>query len=311
LAEVSEVAENIYLIDAEAAFLPKLTSVYLINEDTKALVESASPAAKNTVLEGLRQIGIAPQDISYIIATHIHLDHAGGVGALIQEMPEAKVLLHPRGSKHLMEPNRLINSTREIQGEVTLERYGSMIPIKPERIQPVEDNQVITLGPNQKLRIIHTPGHAPHHLCIYEERNMGIFTGDAAGFYLQEVGMLSLNTVPPNFDLELSLQSLQKLKSLSPEILYFSHFGITREAADSLRGYCSKLEMWAQTIDKTFGAYSDLDEALEKLQDLIRMETEPIKRVNPAFYDLVFYNHVLLCIEGYIEYFKTKQAANR
>ncbi len=151
MPEVSEVAENIYLIDVEAAFLPKLTSVYLINEETKALIDAGSPARAATILEGIRQIGVNPGDISYIITTHIHLDHAGGAGILVEEMPQVKVLVHPRSNRHLIDPSKLVNSTAEIQGEAVMKRYGSVIPLAPEKVQPAEDNQVIPLEGKTKI----------------------------------------------------------------------------------------------------------------------------------------------------------------
>lgn len=308
MPEVSEVAENIYLIDAEAAFIPKLTAAYLINEEAKVLIETGPATAKDTLVKGLRKVGVNPRDISYIIATHIHIDHAGGIGALIREMPEAKVLVHPRGSKHLVEPDKLINSTRQILGEAAMERYGSVLPVEPEKIQPVEDNQVIPLGPRQKLKVIHTPGHAPHHLCIYENRNKGLFTGEVAGFLSQELEIVLPNTAPPTFDLELNLQSLEKVMSLFPEILYFSHFGTTRKAADCLRLACNKLEMWGAKIYETVQTYPD--DAIEKLHNFIHTETESIRRIAPAFYDRVFHGYMLLSVKGYIEYFKTKQVSN-
>lgn len=307
MPQVSEVAENIYLIDAEAAFLSEWLSAYLINEEIKVLIEVGSPAAKETLLNGIRQIGVNPGDISYIIVTHIHIDHAGGAGVLVKEMPQAKVLVHPRGGKHLIEPSKLVNSTLQVQGKVVTERYGSVMPLDPERVQLAEDNQVIPLGAKQKLRIIYTPGHAPHHLSVYEERNRGVFTGEVAGLYFPGLEMVLPNTPPPNFDLEANIQSLEKVSNLSPEILYFSHSGATRKAAYYLGAAGDKLRMWAETIRKTMESYPE--DTVDRLQDFIRAEAEPVIRKKLAYYELALRNFMILSVKGYIEYFKTKEAA--
>lgn len=310
MTETYEVAENIYLIDAEAAFEPKVTSVYLVDEEVKVLIETGSPAAKDTVVKELRKLGVNPSDISYILVTHIHLDHSGATGALLKEMPQARVLVHPRGSKHLIEPGKLINSTREVQGETVLKRYGLVVPADPVKIQTVEDNQVVPLGRGQKLRIMFLPGHAPHHLCVYEDKNKGVFTGDIAGLYIQELETTLPNSMPPSFDLELNIQSIEKILSLSPEILYFSHFGTTRKVSNCLNFARQQLRDWAEVISKVVDAYPNHDEAVEKLHDFINREGEPFKQVIPDFYDRVLQPHMCLCVRGFIDYFSKKKASS-
>jgi len=121
-----------------------------------------------------------------LIVTHIHPDHAGGAGVLLRDMPQAKVVVHPRGARHMVNPAKLINSVIEAQGKEGMERCGEILPIEQERVQPVNDGDTIRLSDRQLLRFIDAPGHAPHELCIYESRNQGLFTGDAVAVFLAE-----------------------------------------------------------------------------------------------------------------------------
>jgi glyoxylase-like metal-dependent hydrolase (beta-lactamase superfamily II) len=108
MSEIREVAENVYLIDAEQDFIPNLTAAYFVNEDRKALIDAGHPNSATNILEGIKRLGADPKEVSYIVVTHIHLDHAGGAGILIKEMPYAKVLVHPKGAIHLIDPSKLM-----------------------------------------------------------------------------------------------------------------------------------------------------------------------------------------------------------
>jgi len=228
MSEISEVAENVYLIDAEEAFIPNLTAAYFVNEDRKALIDTGPPSSATAILKAIRLLGVDSKEVSHIVVTHIHLDHAGGAGALVKEMPYAKVLVHPKGAKHLINPSKLMAGNIQVMGQDMLARYGSMVPIEPERVEAVEDGVVIELSSQQTLKVIHTPGHANHHLSLYEERNKGLFAGDAVGMYFAEADFLFPETLPYDFDLRLALESIEKVRQLALEILYFSHFGTSR-----------------------------------------------------------------------------------
>ncbi|GAH08832.1 unnamed protein product, partial [marine sediment metagenome] len=175
MVEVSKVAENIYMIDDQLYSIPKYGSVYLINEEKKALIDSGPTTSANSVLNGIKAIGVRPEDIDYIIVTHIHLDHAGGVGVLLRYMPQAQVVVHYKGARHLVNPAKLISSMIADQGEEVMIRYGEVVPIESSRVQAIYDGDTIKLSDRQVLKFVDAPGHASHELCIYESRNNGIY----------------------------------------------------------------------------------------------------------------------------------------
>ena len=212
MVDIKETAENIYLIDDQLYSIPKLGSVYLITEERKALIDTGPTTSVKVVLEGIKKTGIRPEDINYIIVTHIHLDHAGGAGVLLKEMPKAKVIVHRRGAKHMVDPAKLVSSVIATQGKKAMEREGEVVPVENSRVMPVDDGYRLELSERQSLKFIDAPGHAPHELCIYESQSGGLFLGDTAGMLVADKETLLPVTPPPSFDAELYVSTLEKLK---------------------------------------------------------------------------------------------------
>lgn len=303
MSELREVAENIYLIDTEEGSIPKLTATYFVNEGRKALIDAGSPNSASTILEGIKRLGMDLKEVSYIIITHIHLDHAGGAASLIKEMPYAKVLVHPRGARHLADPTKLISSATQVLSREEMARYGSMIPVNQENVDVLDDNAVIELGSQQTLKVVYTPGHAHHHLSLYEERNKGLFAGDAIGEYVPEAEFLFVDTPAPGFDLALALESIEKVKRLPVEILYFGHFGVSRKVEEILQVAQNKLKVWGEVIYQAMK--NNPGDLVEGLKEFIDAELKPIRS------DTVHYGiwaaWATESIHGYVDYFKRTQ----
>jgi glyoxylase-like metal-dependent hydrolase (beta-lactamase superfamily II) len=158
----------------------------------------------------------------YIIPTHIHLDHAGSLGKLAQVFPKTKIVLNRQGAKHMVEPSRLIKSTRMAFGDDFESVYGSILPVPESRLKLVRDGDKLKFGRRQLL-IIHTPGHAAHHIAIFDTKTRGLFCGESLGL-IYSPGYPPLPAVaPPSFDLELYLKDMAKLKALKPRLLFYSH----------------------------------------------------------------------------------------
>jgi len=295
-----KVAENIYLIDAQMYSIPNFTSVYLIAEEKMALVESGPLTSAESILDGIRQLGFDPRDIAYIIVTHIHLDHAGGAGALLEHMPQAKVLVHDRGARHLVDPSRLVKSVEQAWGEEEMKRQGMILPIEPQRVCPLKDGDVIELSQGQKLSIIHAPGHAKHEICIYESRNRGLFTGDAVGIYFPDNEILIPTTPPPDFDLSASISTIERLMELPIEMLLFSHFGVTKNVKETLYAAIRELESWGEVVWK---AREDFEEAVGKLRDQASSELAAVMG-NKSLHEYIIDDFVPLCAAGYMNYYQ-------
>ena len=306
---ISEVAENIYLIDNQLYSIPRWGSTYLINEEKKALIDPGPTSSASNVLEGIKGAGVRPEDIDYLIVTHIHLDHAGGAGTLIRSIPRVQLLVHHRGFKHLVNPEKLVSSVMEVQGKEVMERNGEVMPIEAERIKPVYDGDTLRLSERQLLQFIDAPGHAPHELCIYDSRNSGVFTGDAAGVYVAENEILLPNTVPPSFDAELYISTIQRLMELNATRLYFAHFSVSNNVQEHLRLNIDKLRAWDDMVSKAIKA-DNLDSVVPRMIAQGYAEIEPVKGKESIYKQLT--GIVELSAVGYVKYrrekLKTEQA---
>ena len=301
MVEVSRVAENIYMIDNQLCSIPKCGSVYLINEDKKVLIDSGPTTSASSVLDGVRAVGVRPEDIDYVVVTHIHLDHAGGVGVLLRDMPRARVVVHHKGAKHLVNPSKLVSSTIASQGREIMIKCGEVVPIEPGRVQAVYDGDTIKLSDGQVLKFADAPGHASHELCIYESRNNGIFVGDAAGVFLPEDEVL----VPaPNDDPEICVNTLRKLMELNTTTVYFSHFGTTNKVQQILQLAIDKLQVWDEIVDKAIK-----DNMFESAGERIVAQTcarlEPVRKMKLLYTHLVNYL-VPLSASFHIKYYQRK-----
>ncbi len=303
MIDINEVAENIYLIDDQLFSIPKWGCVYLINEEKKALIESGPATSANSVLDGIRQVGVRPEDIAYIIVTHIHLDHAGGAGVLLKSMPQAQVVVHHKGAGHLVNPAKLISSMVEVSGEEAMIKHGEVVPIELHRVQAIQEGDTIKLSEKQSLQFIDAPGHAPHELCIYETRTGGLFTGDAVGVCLENGVLLPFHP-PPNFNLELCINTLKRLMQLKATVLYFSHFGISNSVQEILQLAIDKLQIWGNIVA---GAIKEdaFTTAVERLIAQACAELEPIKEAK-SLYEYMTKVHIPLCAEGHIKYYREK-----
>jgi glyoxylase-like metal-dependent hydrolase (beta-lactamase superfamily II) len=308
MVDITEVAQNIYLIDNQLYSIPKWGSVYLVNEAKKALIDTGPTTSSNAVLEGIKRVGVSPEDIDYLIVTHIHLDHAGGVGTLLKDMPQARVVVHHKGARHLVNPVRLVDSVREAQGEKVMRLLGEVVPVETERVMPVSGDDVIKLSAQQVLRFIDAPGHASHELCIYESRNHGLFSGDAVAISVAENRILLPVTPPPSFDLEAYFDTLARLMTLKATALYFAHFGVVDKVQENLQLAMNKLRFWDKIVSKAINE-DGFDQAAEKFRTQLYLELEPVRKM-ASLYKYLTEGLVPLNVAGYLKYYQEKHKAN-
>ena len=232
---------GISLIDS-GFIRPGLAAVFcIVREGRVALVDTATAPTVPTVLAALAARGLCREQVDWILLTHIHLDHAGAAGALMRVLPNARLAVHKRGARHMADPARLVAGTVAVYGETeTRAKYGEILPIAAERIFEVGEGSVLTLGAGT-LRVLDTPGHAPHHVCYLDDATGHVFAGDAFGLSYRELdragrAFVMPETSPPQFDPEAMHASVARLAALAPEAIYVTHFGqlrdIPRLAAD-------------------------------------------------------------------------------
>ncbi len=223
---------------------PRFAAVYLIHAGGEAaFIDCGTSHSVVLLLEALKTIGLSREQVRYVIPTHVHLDHAAGAGGLIENLPNAQLIVHPRGLRHMIDPGKLLASAVSVYGEEKFQRlFGNLIAVPATRALAVEDGFEIRLG-DRVLRFLHTPGHAKHHICIYDSVSHGVFAGDTFGLAYPELdssdGAFILPTSTPiQFDPRTWLKTLDRLTKLEPERMYMTHFGPVDEVdhlADNLR----------------------------------------------------------------------------
>jgi glyoxylase-like metal-dependent hydrolase (beta-lactamase superfamily II) len=259
----TKIEDHIHLIDAETAGIRNFIASYVLKGKQAAIVETGPTSSIPNVLSGLKELQVKLEDVAFVAVSHIHLDHGGGVGTLLKHLPKAKVIVHPRGVSHLANPAKLWQQSKEVLGSIT-DLYGEPEPVPADRIVSAADGQVFDIGNGVRLQALETLGHASHHLSYYEMLSGGVFPGDAAGIYLNKIGVV-VPTTPPPFRMDIALASLNRLIGLKPKALFYSHFGRASEATEKLNAYAQQLELWAGIARKGIRDGEDLKAISRKI----------------------------------------------
>jgi glyoxylase-like metal-dependent hydrolase (beta-lactamase superfamily II) len=263
---VFEVADGITAIDTFMGGLARYTAGYLLDAAEPTLVETGPTTSVEPVTAALEDLGIAPGDLAHIVVTHIHLDHAGGVGRLSERFPRATVWVHERGATHLADPSRLVASTARVWGEREMQSvFGPVDPVARERIRPLHDADVIAIG-SRELRVLDTPGHASHHAALVDSRTGAIFTGDALGIHVPDLPVLRPATPPPEFDLERYVSSIERIRRRARSILLFAHFGPLRDVDATCDLAIRRVREWATVVRDAMRETEDPEELAARLE---------------------------------------------
>lgn len=222
---------GIHCIDAHYVRQGQACCYLLVEDGGVAVIETGTNHTVSAISEALASLGLTAEAVRYVIPTHVHLDHAGGAGLLMQHYPDAQLVVHPRGARHLADPAKLIQGVVAVYGESAYrELYGELLAVPEERITSAEDGLGLSLG-RRTLEIRHTPGHAEHHFCLWDEASNGWFTGDTFGLaYLTSAlggdRFIMPTTTPVQFAPERLLSSLDLLMSYQPQRVYLTHYGL-------------------------------------------------------------------------------------
>jgi glyoxylase-like metal-dependent hydrolase (beta-lactamase superfamily II) len=245
MAAVDQIADNIYAIDPGLNVMFCLS--YLVLGKKSALIDPGSTSQTTIVLDMMKEdLGIELASISYIIPTHLHLDHAGGAGYAARQMPNAKVVVPRRYHKQLPNPSALIKAFKATFGENFADTFGEVLPVPENQIESVDDGDSINLG-NRNLEIILTRGHANHHICLIDSVTNGLFCGDTLGMYFPQVDGIVV-VCPEGFDLQLQLQSIERLAQYDIRLLYFAHEGTGRNPSELMQRTAQQLKDCQQVV---------------------------------------------------------------
>ncbi|MFD9624505.1 MBL fold metallo-hydrolase [Peribacillus muralis] len=320
MQSISELGYRISLIDGFDLDRRNRTGTYVIADTDITLVEtSASPSIPH-LLKGLDELGIALEDITYIILTHIHLDHAGGAGLFLQHCPNAKVIVHPKGARHLEDPTRLIAGAKAVYGEDFNKLFDPILPISPERMICKHDRETLQTGDHSELTFYDTPGHANHHLSIFDSISKGMFSGDTVGIYYRELDEEGLefylpSTSPNQFNPEAMLAAAKLYESLGVERIYFGHYGMSENPKEVYRQLHYWLPIFVEAAKSAFSecaAFEDRVAATSKnifTEVAAHLDEKGISADHPVF-EIISLD-LDVCSMGLIDYLLKQEQNNQ
>ena len=262
--------DEVHLLDTQMGGYEGITAAYLIRSSRPALVETGAAKSAQLVVDELAALGIGAEDLATIVVTHIHLDHAGGVGDLAVAFPNAEIVVHERGARHLVDPARLMSSARRVFGDVMDTVFGELRATPAHRVRALGDTGRVDLGDGRHLSSTYSPGHASHHVGLLDSATGDLYVGDAAGIYIPESDLVRPATPPPDFDLDLALASLQTFEQLAPRRLLFSHYGPTAKVDEILERSQDELRLWVELARGCRSADLDLDHAVAAVRERTR-----------------------------------------
>lgn len=295
-----KIKSHLYLIDLQPAGIAKFISCYVLKAEKAAIVETGPTVSVKNLLLGLEEIGVEKDSVAFVAVSHIHADHGGGAGTLLKSLPNAKLVVHPRGAPHMVNPEKLWIQTKQLLGYVA-QIYGKIEPVAEERILPAFDGMTIDLGEDVQLRVLETLGHASHHLCYYEKQTNGVFSGDTAGIFMPQCDAI-LPTTPTPFHLQTTLASIERLVQMKPDRLYYTHFGDADDAVKMLEAYASQLALWAEVIrESLMRGYTlqAMEDVLLEADPMVKKAAEAIKKHPIMRRGMLRQN-----IQGFMDYFQ-------
>src|SRR6266516_4600630 len=227
---------------------PEIVGSYLIAGETEiALIDPGPGSVLEAQLAAIREAGFDPSDVTHLILTHIHLDHAGMTGSLLHSMPRANVYVHSKGAPHLIDTSKVVASAARIYGERMQQLWGEIESTPTERVRTLEGGDILKVA-GRRLEVHYTPGHAVHHVIYFDAHSGELFAGDVAGVRLPGVDYVKPPTPPPDLDLEAWSDSIRLVRSLRPDVLYIGHFGAIRNISEHFERLREKLFAWGEFI---------------------------------------------------------------
>lgn len=280
-------------------------SYLLAGRDELAIIDPGPGSMVDSLLTSIQAVGFDPQEVTHILATHVHLDHMGAAGTLVRQLPRAQVYAHSKGAPHLLDTAKVVASASRIFGERMKLLWGEIESTPQERLSIIEGGDILNIA-GRRLEVHYTPGHAVHHVIFFDAHSGELFAGDVAGVKLQDVDYVRPPTPPPDLDLEAWSDSINLVKSLRPDVLYIGHFGAIKNIPEHFDLLREKLNSWG---DFVLGAMRDgKDEAeitamlIEHTQpELLRAARDPhaIERYEIA-------TNYPMTVQGYMRYWRKK-----
>lgn len=297
---VIELGADRFLLDLGFRDVEGLVAAYLVPTDGGySLIETGPASCRRSLHDGIARAGVEPTQIRRILVTHIHLDHAGGLGVAASDFPKARLYVHREGVAHMIDPTRLIASARRAWGTAADSLWGPIVPVPADRISPLSGGESLTVDGGD-LTVIDTPGHARHHLAFHDTATNALFTGDAAGVRLEGADVARPALPPPDLDVELLLASVDRMWSVTPSAILYSHFGQSETAARDLQGYKHAVRVWR---DAALAAAREAPTVEHVTAALRRLATPATSGRSPDAPEMI--SGVEMAAQGLLRYFRT------
>ncbi len=271
-------ADGVLELDTLLGGWSRVTAGYLLEGERPVLVETGAQSSVPTLLASLEAIGLGAADLCGVVVTHIHLDHAGGVGDVAAAFPNATVYVHEKGARHLADPTRLVASAAMVYGDLLDSLYGRLTPTPADRLHVLGDLEEIDLGGGRTLCAVDSPGHAKHHVALHDSGSGILFAGDAVGVRLPDVGVLRPATPPPDFDLHQARSSLRRFAQRSPSGIALAHYGLLEDPQTLLAEADEVLVRWAEVAEEAWQAGDDIADALSARFSLEGVAAEHVEK---------------------------------
>lgn len=309
MVTVRRLDEGLSVIDLNFQGLSGVIASYLVEDgDERALIEVGPGSTLDALLDGLREAGVAPEEISKILVTHIHLDHAGAAGSFIRRFPQAQLYVHENGAPHMVSPEKLLASATRIYGDMMGPLWGEFLPVPEDNVQVVTDAETITIG-SRTLTEYFTPGHASHHVIYHDPDRGHIFTGDVAAVRLQGYSYVRPPTPPPDLDLEAWGESIDRIRTLRPSSLNLTHFGPFTDVDRHLQEASGRLLAWADVVRHAVETGQDRPAIVDNLT--LRGDAEILEesRDPEAIRRYELATPYGMTVDGYLRYFRKRSPA--
>jgi len=306
LSSVTQLSSGAWQISLPFQGEPEIIGSYLLSGGNElAIIDPGPGSMVEYLIEAIREAGFDPEEVTHILATHVHLDHAGAAGSLVRLIPRAQVYVHSKGAPHLLDSSKVVASAKRIFGGRMQELWGDIESTPQERLQIIEGGDVLNIA-GRRLEVHYTPGHAVHHVIFFDVHSGELFAGDVAGVRLQGVNYVRPPTPPPDLDLEAWSASIDLVKSLRPDVLYIGHFGGVRGVPQHFERLREKLYTWG---DFVLAAMRDGKGEAEIIKMLIEQTQPELVRVAGDEHVTVRYEiatNYPMTVQGYMRYWKKK-----
>lgn len=273
--------DRIFIIDDHDLKVEERTGTYVLTEEELTLIDTCASPSVPYIKKGLHELGLSLESVKYIIVTHIHLDHAGGAGLLLEECPNAKVVVHPKGARHLADPSRLIAGAKEVYGDKFEQLFDPIIAIPEERLLVKTEGDQLDIGAGCRLEFWDTPGHAKHHFSIIHPPSNGVFAGDTVGIRYEQLAKDGIDfylpsTSPNQFDPVAMQSAIERFRDAQFDAIYYGHYSKSSFSEEALAQVENWLGIFVEEAKSVWSAGGGAADLAARLMNRVRVHLDAL-----------------------------------